>query len=94
MRGGEDSELGVTLTPTEATFFDRVRAACGGIRETKDPWAEFLKCLELYSSEIVTRTELLVLCSDVLCGAMGAVEGKALLEELRYILSLRGQGAQ
>jgi hypothetical protein len=50
--------------------------SCGARRESRDPWAEFLKCLELYSSEVLTRAELLTLCGDVLCGAMGGARGK------------------
>jgi histone deacetylase complex regulatory component SIN3 len=58
-RRQREYDIQLNLTPTESTFFDKVREACGAARESRDPWSEFLKCLELYSCEVLSKAELM-----------------------------------
>lgn len=78
-----DDEVSMGLPPSERAFFDRAKAVIG----TRDLWVEFLKCLDLYSREIISRAELLTLLVDV----VGTDErGAAILDELKTILQSRG----
>jgi histone deacetylase complex regulatory component SIN3 len=83
-RRGRDDEIQLTLTPSERSFFDRVKAVLG----SREMWGEFLKCLELFSTDVLTKAELLVVVQDVLSGT-GAQAGK-LVDELKHLLSARG----
>lgn len=82
-RRDADRDMHLTLTPTERGFFERVKAAVG----SRDGWVEFLKILELYSSEVLTRTELFTLVSDILPSGPGH---KAMMEELKSMVASRG----
>ena len=85
-RRGRDDEIQLTLTPSERSFFDRVKLLLG----SREMWGEFLKCLELFSTDVLTKAELLLVVGDVLGGA-GAQASK-LVEELKHLLSARGAG--
>ena len=50
-RRAREEEMHLTLTPSERSLFARIKAALGA----REPWAEFLKCLDLYAS--VSKTE-------------------------------------
>jgi hypothetical protein len=45
-RRGREEELHLTLTPTERTFFARLKGVLGG----REAWVEALKCFDLYSA--------------------------------------------
>ena len=49
---------------------------------------EFLKCLELYSREILSKNEFLSLVSDIL-GALPGAEGEKYVDELEAVLDNR-----
>ena len=68
----------------ERRFFKRVKAALG----QQNLWMEFLKCLELYSREILSRNEFLSLVSDIL-GALPDAEGEKYVDELEAVLDNR-----
>jgi paired amphipathic helix protein Sin3a len=86
-RRSKEDEMGLTLTPSEKGFFDRVKAALGA----RENWLEFLKILDLYSAEVLTRAEMISLAQDVLnqC-AGGAAAGKLLLDELKSLVANKG----
>mgnify|MGYP006092060203 CR=1 FL=1 len=68
----------------EKKYFERVKLALG-----QDAlWMEFLKCLELYSHDLLSRVELLSLLSDVL--SVTADGGEILIDELEAVLQARG----
>ncbi len=84
-RREKESDGHVTgLTPTERSFFDRVKSVIG----FRDQWVEFLKILELFSSESLTRAELFQLISDVL--PQSGVQRKSILDELKTMVSNKG----
>jgi len=87
-RRGREHEIQLSLTPSESAFFEHVKAALG---PREGGWGEFLKCLELYSADVVSRAELLSLCQDVFSVA-GTSAGGRLLEELKNLLGARGSG--
>jgi len=72
----------------EKKYFERVKAALG----QDSLWQEFLKCLELYSHDLLSRVELLSLLSDVL--SVTANGGEALIDELELVLQSRGDQSQ
>jgi paired amphipathic helix protein Sin3a len=82
VRREREELLHVTLTPTERVFFNRVKAVLGG----GEAWVEFLKALDLYAMDIVTRPELLGLLQDLF-----GPSNSRMLEELRSLLHNRGQ---
>lgn len=59
-RRAQALEMEVQLTPTERTFFDRIRSALG-----PEGWVEFLKILELFSLDVLTKAELFMLVKDL-----------------------------
>jgi paired amphipathic helix protein Sin3a len=64
----------------ERRLFARIKSALG----TRERWAEFLKCLHLFSQEVISRSELVALASDIF------VSHGELLEELDRLLASRG----
>jgi paired amphipathic helix protein Sin3a len=68
----------------EKRFFKRVKAALG----QQNLWMEFLKCLELYSKEVLNKGEFLSLVSDVL-STLPSDEGEQFIEELEAALEKR-----
>lgn len=78
-----DAHLG-DLVPSERTFFDRMKATVG----TREGWVEFLKVLELYSTEVINRTELFQLVNDILPSS-GATR-KTLIDEFKTIVNNKG----
>uniref|UniRef100_A0A7S2SFF8 Histone deacetylase interacting domain-containing protein n=1 Tax=Mucochytrium quahogii TaxID=96639 RepID=A0A7S2SFF8_9STRA len=64
----------------ERNLFGRIKAALG----TRELWGEFLKCLDLFAQELISRAELLSLISDIF-GERGD-----LLEEFDRLLASRG----
>ena len=68
------------LPRLEKRLFSRIKSVFAGCGR----WTEFLKCLELFSQEILTRKELILLVSDVFNSNSG------LLEEFDRLLASRG----
>jgi paired amphipathic helix protein Sin3a len=66
------------LAPTERTFFQRVKAALGG----REGWVEFLKTLDLFSKNVLSRAELLQLLAELL--------PPQLLDELKSLIITKG----
>jgi len=84
--GAKRSNHGVPakLPLIEKKYFERVKMALG-----QDAlWMEFLKCLELYSHDLLSRIELLSLLSDVL--SVTSDGGETLIDELELVLQARG----
>lgn len=77
----KDEDLHLTLTPSERSFFERVKSVLG----SREAWLETLKCLELYAADIVSRQDLLTLLAPV----FGETNAR-MLEELRTLLNNRG----
>ena len=61
-------------------MFARIKAALA----SRERWAEFLKCLHLFSQEVITRPELVALAADIF------VAHTELLDELDRLLASRG----
>ena len=68
----------------EKKYFERVKLALG----QEKLWMEFLKCLELYSHDLLSRVELLSLLSDIL--SVTSDGGEMLIDELEAVLQSRG----
>lgn len=80
----EDKVVEKKMPLIEKRFFKRVKAALG----QQHLWMEFLKCLELYSKEVLNKGEFLSLVSDVL-SALPSDEGEQYIEELEAVLEKR-----
>ena len=62
-RGGEAGDYGPRSSlAREAGFFDRVKARV----RSRDTYQDFLKCLNLFAQEIITKAELVGMVSDML----------------------------
>jgi histone deacetylase complex regulatory component SIN3 len=86
-RRQRDEEMNLALTPSEKGFFERVKSLIG----PRDTWVEFLKLLELFSSEVLNRAELISLVSDILnIGGSSATNARQLLEELKSLIANKG----
>jgi len=64
----------------ERNLLGRIKAALG----TRELWSEFLKCIDLFAQEVISRAELLALITDIF-GERGD-----LLEEFDRLLASRG----
>jgi len=64
----------------ERNLLGRIKAALG----TRELWGEFLKCLDLFAQELISRGELLTLINDIFG------ERADLLEEFDRLLAVRG----
>jgi len=64
----------------ERNLLGRIKDALG----TRELWGEFLKCLDLFAQELISRAELLALVSDIFG------ERADLLEEFDRLLASRG----
>lgn len=80
-RRGKEEELHLTLTPSERSFFVKLKSYLG----SREAWVETLKCFDLYSSEVITRNELLALLSDIF-----GQDKSFLLDEVKILLTQRG----
>jgi histone deacetylase complex regulatory component SIN3 len=80
-RRGKEEELHLTLTPSERSFFVKLKGYLGH----REAWLETLKCFDLYSSEVINRNELIALLADVF-----GPDKAFLLEEVKMLLSQRG----
>jgi hypothetical protein len=78
MKGGKDLHLSVSA---ERRFFDQLKDALLSI--SRDHWAEFVKCLELFTDDKINKEELLKLVVDLL-GEQGD-----LLNEFKRLLDNR-----
>jgi hypothetical protein len=78
MKGGKDLHLSVSA---ERRFFDQLKDALLSI--SRDHWAEFVKCLELFTDDKINKDELLKLVVDLL-GEQGD-----LLNEFKRLLDNR-----
>jgi paired amphipathic helix protein Sin3a len=76
-----EAESVLDLTPSERSFFERMKNACG----SQEQWSELLKCLDLYSMGVFMRSELLAAVRDVLGDS-----NRHLVEELRVFITRRG----
>lgn len=73
--------FGETKIPQlERNILGRIKAAIG----SRELWGEFLKCLDLFAQELISRAELLALISDIFG------ERSDLLEEFDRLLASRG----
>ena len=52
---------------------------------SRERWQEFLKCLDLYAREVITKAELLTLVSDVF-----GTKHTALMDDFKLMLNTRG----
>jgi hypothetical protein len=80
-RRTREEEMGLFLSPSERGLFDRIKAALG----PREAWSEFLKCLDLYSSDVLSKAELLTLLADLFGTGHAGV-----LDEVRVFLNNRG----
>ena len=64
----------------ERVLFTRIKTALG----SRERWIEFLKCLDLFSQEVLTRAELVAIAVDIFG------QNRELLEEFDYLLASRG----
>jgi paired amphipathic helix protein Sin3a len=79
-------EVYVYNSAVERQFFDTVREALSShARDGGQAWAEFLKCMDMYAQEILSRTEMLN-CVEPLLGKRHS----NLLEDFKRILSAAG----
>ena len=69
----------------ERQFFDTIKEALTAYSRDELAWAEFLRCLDLYTQEFITRTEMLGMVHDLL-GKRNA----ELFEEFKHILTAAG----
>jgi paired amphipathic helix protein Sin3a len=76
-----DDEILLALAPSERALFARIKAALGG----RDAWNESLKCLDMYSNDLLTRNELFALLADVFGPGLSS-----LLDELKALMAARG----
>ena len=72
------------LPLVEKKYFERVKKALG----QESLWHEFLKCLELYAHDLLSRVELLSLLADIV--AVCPDGGEELIDELEDVLVSRG----
>ena len=66
-------------------FFERVK----GLLDNTERWNEFLKCLDLYSQEVLDRADLIALVSDILRSVKGGDRGwtlRSLLDEFERVI--------
>ena len=49
----------VVISPSERKFFDSVKELL--ISVSRESWAEFVRCLELFSCDAITKKDLFVL---------------------------------
>jgi len=104
-RRGREHEMALSLTANEGAFFETVKAALSHGKSSSsssssshdrvggvDPWGELLKCLQLFSCEVLTRAELVGVASEVLTGALGAGAAGKLIDELKALLASRAPG--
>ena len=63
-RSGTQKQAGVTKTAEEVDFFERVKSHLGN----RQVYAEFLKCLNMYSQNILKLSELIQLISGFIGG--------------------------
>jgi paired amphipathic helix protein Sin3a len=79
-------EVYVYNSAVERQFFDTVREALSShARDGGQAWAEFLKCMDMYAQEILSRTEMLN-CVEPLLGKRHS----NLLDDFKRILSASG----
>ncbi|CAB9518048.1 amphipathic helix protein Sin3-like [Seminavis robusta] len=79
-------ETAVYNSAVERQFFDSAREALTSFsRDGGQAWAEFLKCLDLYAQEILSRTEMMHIVEPLL----GKRNAK-LFEEFKRILAAAG----
>jgi paired amphipathic helix protein Sin3a len=79
-------EAAVYNSAVERQFFDSAREALTSFaRDGGQAWAEFLKCLDLYAQEILSRTEMMHMVEPLL----GKRNAK-LFEEFKRILAAAG----
>lgn len=71
-----DSHLSVSA---ERRFFIQVKEVLGNV--SKDAWSEFVKCLELFSGDAITRDDLMELVQDL----FGPTNGELFLEFRRLL---------
>jgi histone deacetylase complex regulatory component SIN3 len=71
----------------ERSFFDQAKEVLSA--QSKEAWGEFVKCLELYSQEVVSRAEMLQLAGDLLSGA-----GTLLDDFKRMLMSIGSSHAE
>lgn len=60
-RRGRFAMVEGALLPAEWHFFERARK----VLPTRDSWREFLKCLDMYSQDVLTLDDMLTLVSDL-----------------------------
>ncbi|GBG25023.1 Paired amphipathic helix protein Sin3b [Hondaea fermentalgiana] len=77
---GDNDQEETRIPQLERNLLGRIKAALG----TRELWGEFLKCLDLFAQELISRAELLSLVSDILG------ERADLLEEFDRLLASRG----
>jgi paired amphipathic helix protein Sin3a len=78
-RGGINVTLG-KIPRLEKRLFARIKSALS----TRERWGEFLKCLELFSQEILSRQELIAVAADMFAS------NTELLDEFDRLLASRG----
>ena len=89
----------------ERQFFDAVKETLTSYsRDGELAWAEFLKCLDMYAQEILSRNDMLGFVEPLLCGTntnsgsssasstQNTKNGRALFQEFKRILNAVGGG--
>ena len=70
----------------ERQFFDAAKEALTSFsRDGEQAWAEFLKCMDLYAQEVITKNEMLSIMEDLL-----GKQHRDLLDEFERILTAAG----
>jgi histone deacetylase complex regulatory component SIN3 len=82
---GRDSHISMSA---ERRFFDTVKEVLVG--SSRDNWVEFVKLLELFSADTISKTELLEMAGDLFVQASGnGVAGNELALEFKRLLANR-----
>lgn len=89
-RGYDGSEAAVYNSAVERQFFDAAREALTSYsRDGGQAWAEFLKCLDMYAQDILSRGEMLNFVEPLL-----GKRNTKLFEEFKRILAAAGSPTQ
>lgn len=82
-------EINVYNSAVERQFFDSVRDALSSFtRDGGQAWAEFLKCLDMYAQEILSRSDMLTFVEPLL-----GKRNNNLFEEFKRILTASGNAS-
>jgi paired amphipathic helix protein Sin3a len=73
-------------TSSERRFFDQVKDLLTSV--TREPWSEFVRCLELFNQQLIDRANMLSLVQELFAPPGGAGTSE-LFDEFRQLLDTR-----